>query len=151
MRGLGGERRRMADRAAHGAKKPATISDRGCSTWRGSRGCGLIQELHEDIEQRSVTGDSGGVGAIGVGNVLGVAGPSEVQAVGRKSASQLVLARQRSILRKQFVGDPHFHVVSLTGEDHQRLVLRLPAKTANGAIVAVVIEGTADAETIVCL
>src|SRR6266699_1523837 len=141
----------MADRAAHGAKKPATISYRGCSTWRGSRGFGLIQELHEDIEQRGVTGDSGGAGAIGVGSVLGVADPREVQAVGRKSTSQLVLTRQRPILREEFVGDAHFHVVCFTGEDHQRLVLGFPAKTADGAIVAVVIEGAADPQIVASL
>ena len=86
-----------------------------------------------------------------MGNVLGVAGPGEVQAVGRKSASKLVLTRQRPVLRKQFVGDAHFHVVRFACEDHQRLVLRLPAKTADGAIVAVVIEGTADPQIIVGL
>src|SRR5439155_24132403 len=59
-------------------------------------------------------------------------------------SSQLVLTRQRPVLRKQFVGDAHLHVVGLTGEDHQRLVLRLPAKTADGAIVSVVVEGAAN-------
>src|SRR5882762_7994698 len=97
LRGLGGERRRMANGAADGAKEPATISDRGCSSRRGSGGRGLVQELHENTEQRRVTGDGGGAGAVGVGSVLGVAGPSEVQAVGRKPASQLVLTRQRPI------------------------------------------------------
>ncbi len=141
----------MTKRAADGAKEPATISDRGCSSRGGSGGRGLVQELHEDIEQTDVTGDGGGAGAVGVGNVLGVADPSEVQAVGRKPASELVLTRQRAILREQFVGDTHFHVVGLTGEDHQRLVLGLPTKTADGAIVAVVVKRSADAETIVCL
>src|ERR1700732_281679 len=151
FKSLGGERRRMAKGASDGAKEPAAVSDRGCSSRRGSGGRGLVQELHERIEQPDVTGDGGGGGAIGVSNVLGVADPSEVQAAGRKPASQLVLTRQRPILCKQFVGDTHFHVVSLTGEDHQRLVLGLPTKTAGGAIVAVVIEGTADTQTIVCL
>src|ERR1700731_1123730 len=151
FRSLRGEGRRMAKGAADGAKEPAAVSDRGCASRRGGGGRGLVQELHERIEQPDVTGDGGGCGAIGVSNVLGVADPSEVQAAGRKPASQLVLTRQRPILRKQFVGDAHFHVVSLTGEDHQRLVLGLPAKTADGAIVSVVIERTADAKTIVCL
>src|SRR5437016_13780277 len=146
--GLGGERRCMANSAPDGAKEPAAISDRGCSSRRGSGGCGLVQELHEDTEQRGVAGDGGSAGATGVRNVLGVADPSQVQAVGWKPASQLVLTRQRPILRKQFVGDAHFHVVSLAGEDHQRLVLGLPAKTADSAIVAVVIEGTADPDTV---
>src|SRR6267378_5579469 len=151
MRGLGGQRRCMANGAADGAKEPAAISNRGCSSRRGSGGRGLIQELHEGIEQRGVTGDGGGGGAIGMSNVLRVADASEVQAVGWKPASKLVLTRQRPILCKQFVGDAHFHVVGLTREDQQRLVLSLPAKTADGAIVAVVIEGAADAHTIVCL
>src|SRR5258708_22200392 len=151
LRGLGGEGRRMANGTADGAKEAAAASDRGCSSRRGSGGRGLVQELHERIEQPDVTGDGGGGGAIGVSNDLRVADPSEVQAVGRKPAPHLVLTRQGAILRKQFVGDAHFHVVSLTGKDHQRLVLGLPAKTAYGAIVSVVIERTADAQTIVCL
>src|SRR5437016_10515426 len=134
----------MANGATHGAKKPATVSDRGCSSRRGSGGCGLVQELHEGIEQPDVAGDGGSAGAIGVGNVLGVADPGEVQAAGWKPASQLVLTRQRAILRKQFVGDAHLHVVGLSGEDHQRLVLGFPAKTADGAVTAVVVEGAAD-------
>jgi len=60
----------------------------------------------------------------------------------------LVLARQRAILWKQFVRDAHLDVVGLTGENHQRLVLCFPAKTSDGAIVAVVVERAADPETI---
>src|SRR6266446_364160 len=141
----------MAEGAADGAKELAAISDRSCSSRRGSGGRGLVQELHEDIEQPNIAGDGGGAGAAGVRNVLRVAEPREVQAAGRKPASQLILTRQRPILRKQFVGDTHFHVVGLTREDHQRLVLGLPAEAGDGSIVAVVIEGTANADTIVSL
>src|SRR6267378_8540329 len=151
VRGLGGERRRMAKGAADGAKETAAVCDRGCSSRRGSGGYGLVEELHERIEQPYVTSNGGGSGAIGVGNVLGVADPREVQAVGWKPASQLVLTRQRPILRKQFAGNAHFHVVGFTGENHQRLVLGLPAKTADGAIVAVVIESAADPQIIASL
>src|SRR5882762_3202738 len=114
VRGLGGQRRCMANGAADGAKEPAAISDRGCSSRRGSGGCGLVQELHEDSEQRGVTGDGGGAGTIGVRDVLGVADQSEVQAVGWKPSSKMVLTRQRPILRKQFVAD----VIEGTADPH---------------------------------
>src|ERR1700730_13954691 len=116
--GLGGERWRMASGAADGAKESAAIGDRSCSSRRGSGGWGLVQELYENIEQPGVTCDGRGGGAIGVGGVLGVADSSEIQAVGRKPASRLVLTRQWPVLCKQLIGDAHLHVVGLTGEDH---------------------------------
>src|SRR5260370_34163675 len=66
LRGLGGEGRRMANGTADGAKEAAAVSDRGCSSRRGSGGRGLVQELHERIEQPDVTGDGGGGGDIGM-------------------------------------------------------------------------------------
>src|ERR1700674_1769950 len=45
LRGLGGEGRRMANGAADGAKESAASSDRGCSSWQGSGGWGVVQEL----------------------------------------------------------------------------------------------------------
>ena len=52
-------------------------------------------------------------------------------------------------MREQQVGDAHLYVVGLAGKDVQRLILRLPAETADRAIVAVVIEGAGDAEVVV--
>src|SRR6266576_7188570 len=141
----------MAGGAADCAKEPAAVSDRGRSSRRSSGGCGLVEELYERNEQPNVTGHCGSAGTTRVGNVLRVADPRQVQAIGGKPASQLVLTRQRPVLRKQFVGDADLHVVGLTGEDHQRLVLRLPAKTADGAIVSVVVEGAANPQIIACL
>src|SRR5205807_1414105 len=80
---------------------------------------------------------------------LGVADPSQVQAVGGKPSSMLVFAWQRPILCKQFVADAHFYIVGLTGEDHQRLVLGFPAEAADGAVVAVVVEGAAHADVVI--
>src|SRR6266567_5514515 len=57
VRGLGGERWRMASGAADGAEEPAAVSDRRCSSRRGSGGGGLVQKLHEDIGQSDVTGN----------------------------------------------------------------------------------------------
>jgi len=54
-------------------KEPAAISDRGCSSGEEVEGVGCVQELHEDSEQRGITGDAGGAGTIGVRDVLGVA------------------------------------------------------------------------------
>src|SRR5882724_4555753 len=135
----------MADSATNGAEQRTAAADGSCPTRRGSGGCRLVQELHEGIEQANVTGDAGGVSAVGVRNILRVADPGEVQAVGRKPSAAgsaiAIFSRQRAVLLEHLTGDAHFHVVGLTREDHQRLVLRLPAKTADGAIIAVVIEG----------
>src|SRR5256884_8936491 len=95
----------MAGGAADCAKEPAAVSDRGRSARRSSGGCGLVEELHERNEQPNVTGHCGSAGTTRVGNVLRVADPRQVQAIGGKPASQLVLTRQRPVLRKQFVGD----------------------------------------------
>src|SRR5260370_37971260 len=104
----------MAIGDADGGKKAATISERCWSSRRGSGGRGLVQELHERIEQPGITGDGGGGGAIGMRNVPRVGDASEVQAVGPKAASQLGLTRQRPIVFKKFVGECHFHVLVVT-------------------------------------
>ncbi len=44
------------------------------------------------------------------------------------------------------VGDAHFDVVGLAGENLQRFVLRLPAEAGNGAVVAAVVGMAGDAE-----
>ena len=141
----------MTGGATDRVKQAATVSDGGRTAGRSSGGGRLVQELHEGDEQPDVTRDCRSVGAIGVRDVLRVAYAREVQAVGRKSAPEQILTRQRPVLRKQFVGDAHLNVVGLTGEDHQRLVLRFPTKPANGGVVAIVIEGAADSEIIACL
>ena len=50
---------------------------------------------------------------------------------------------------EQFVANAHLHVVGFTGKDVQRFILRLPAETADGAIVAVVVESAGNAKTVV--
>jgi len=77
----------------------------------------VVQELHEDSEQPDVTRDSGGGGAVGVSNVLGVADTREVRQFGGKSASQLVLTRQRPTWVNSSLEMPS-PVVGLTCENH---------------------------------
>src|SRR6266550_4574804 len=88
VRGLGGERRRMAKGAADGPKELAAISNRGCSSRRGSGGRGLIQELHEGIEQPGVTGDGGGGGAIVAVVIEGTTDAQSVVCLGRVIGQQ---------------------------------------------------------------
>jgi len=65
---------------------------------------------------------------------------SRIGTAGRGKSLVIVLLGQGAFLREQFVADPHLHVVGLASEDLQRLVLSLPAETADRAIVAVVVE-----------
>ncbi len=77
----------MADRASNGAKESASAGDRSSAAGnrRGRRG--RSKELHENCEQRNVAGTGRGVSAVGVGDVLRVADPGGVQAVGRETLS----------------------------------------------------------------
>ena len=88
LRGLSGERRRMADRAANGDEIRTSAGDRSraAGNRRGRRG--RSQELHEDREQRDVAGTGRSVSAVGVGDVLRVADPGSVQAVRRKTSAR---------------------------------------------------------------
>ena len=47
---------------------------------------------------------------------------------------------------KYLVGDAHFDVVGLAGENLERFVLRLPAEAGDGAVVAAVVGMAGDAE-----
>src|SRR6478736_6488668 len=58
----------------------------------------------------------------------------------RRQAGGLAFSRQRTLLSKGLIADALFHVVGFTGKNHQRLVLRLPAKTGDRSIIAVPIE-----------
>jgi len=81
-----------------------------------------------------------------VADILRIADLGKVQAARRKSGlagSAVAVFAAAGGPAEEFVGDTHLHVVSLTGKDHQRFVLRLPAKAADGAIVAVMIEASA--------
>src|SRR5215470_7620939 len=51
-----------------------------------------------------------------------------------------------ALIRERFVGHTLLDIVSLAGEDQQRLVLRFPAKPGHGAIVAAAIEMPRDAQ-----
>jgi len=51
-------------------------------------------------------------------------------------------------LGEDFVRDAHLDVISLTGKQLQGFVLSLPAKTSDGAIIAVVIESAANTEIV---
>src|SRR6185437_11472392 len=58
----------------------------------------------------------------------------------------LAFTRQRTFLRERLIADALLNVVGFAGEDQERLVLRLPAKTSDGAVVAVTVESAAGAE-----
>src|ERR1019366_2392939 len=88
-----------------------------------------------------------------IARVLRIATPTQVQTRRRKSrqtaAAAPIFARKRPVLREQQVRDAHLHVVGFTRKDVQRLVLCLPAETADRAIVAVVVERPGNTQTIV--
>src|SRR6478672_7069468 len=99
----------MADRASNLAKESASAADRGSAAGNrgGRRGRG--EELHEDREQRDVTGTSRCIGTIGLIDALSLADPCSVQSVGREtcaSASTVaVFTRQRAVLREESLAD----------------------------------------------
>src|SRR5437016_9434757 len=43
---------------------------------------------------------------------------------------------------KQFISDPHFHVVGFAGKEQKRLILSLPSETGNRAVIAILIRLT---------
>src|SRR6478672_5205379 len=140
----------MADRASNLAKESASAADRSSAAGNRGRRRGRSEELHEDREQRNIAGAARSVGTVGVSDVLWIADPGSVQAVGRETCASgsaiAVFTRQRTVLLEEFVADAHLHVVSLTGENHQRFILRFPAKAADCAIIAVMVERPRDAE-----
>src|SRR5450432_634366 len=137
-----GKRRRVAGRAANGTEQAAAVADGGGPTRHSGGRSGLGCHAHEDGKLHHVTRRAE-IGGIEVGVVFRRAVDA---AVGRQSTSRLVFAGQRALRGEGLIADALFHVVCLTGKDQQRLVLRLPAKAADGAVIAVVIERTAGAE-----
>src|SRR5712664_3522842 len=60
-----------------------------------------------------------------------------------------VFAGQWPFLREDFVRDALLDVISLTGEELQRLVLGLPSEAADRAVVAIVVERAGNALIVV--
>ena len=142
----------VTGRAADRAKQRAAIGYRGCANGisiQHNRTCwGWRNSPHEVGERRDVIEDCRAL-RTRIVRVFRVATPAKVQAVRRKASLHLVFAGQWAILCEQQVGDTHLHVVGFAGKDVQRFVLRLPAETADGAIVAIAIESAGDAEIVV--
>ena len=91
----------------------------------------LVQEFHEGREGNNVGGTR-------------VSGREP-----RFAFRRAILGTARVLLPfgwEIFVGHAHFDVVSLAREDHQRLVLRLPAESRHRAIVAIGVDVAFDAE-----
>src|SRR5262249_52625943 len=59
---------------------------------------------------------------------------------------ELAVAVLLALLLERLVADTHLDVVGLAREDHQRLVLGLPAEPGDRAVVAAAIDPSADAE-----
>jgi hypothetical protein len=94
----------------------------------------LVQEAHEVREVHDVAGKF----AIDIRMVFG-------------SGVELAAHSLVAFGIEDFVSDAHFDVVSLGGEEHQGLVLRLPAEPSDGAIVCVGVGSAEDAQHLLLL
>jgi hypothetical protein len=117
--------------APDGIEHVLAAGDRRRSARRVGRWCGRREQAHEEGELLDGAQRVDGPLGIGIRDAVGV---TRDQAIRRLVA--LVL--------KQLVADAHFDVVGLAREEEQRLVLRLPAKPGDGAVVAVAVRLSAD-------
>src|SRR5882757_5078594 len=142
----------MANGAANRDEVRTATADRSRTAGNGRGRCRRSQVMHEDLKEQDVAGAAGSVSAVRMTDVLRVADLGKVQAARRKSSSTrtavTVFSRQWAVLLEEFVADAHLHVVSLARKDHQRFVLRLPAKAADGAVIAVMVEATGNAKRV---
>src|SRR5579859_1847751 len=154
-------RRIVAGRAADGTEQRTTVGNRS-GTYRFSIQYHSTlprrsQQTHEVGKGRDVIQHGcrirGRVARLRIAVVFRIAKTAQVQTAGWKSrsshVSNVVFTRQRTVLREQQVSDAHLHVVSFTREDVQRSVLCLPAKTADGSVVAVVVEVSGNTKVVV--
>ena len=82
----------------------------------------LIQKTHERGETDDVAGQCGSA-QVEVGGVF-------------RRAVEDAAGSFVAFIGKEFIGNPHLHVVGLASEDFDRLVLSLPSKSGNRAVVS---------------
>src|SRR5206468_10321154 len=136
----GRQRRRVAHVAVYVAELGPAV---GNGRWRrvardtvGRRG-GLIEESHKVRKAHYVARDLG-ARVIEIGVVFGR--PVEQTGDGGR------IGRESSLALKHLVAYALLHVVGFAGEKLQRLVLRLPPESSDGAVVAVSIGVAGDAQ-----
>jgi hypothetical protein len=86
---------------------------------------------------------------VGSGSAVLPSSWRECSGVFRRSVEDTT-GRIVALLRKELIGDAHFHVISFTGKDAQRLVLRFPAEARNRSIVSAAIIRSADFRRLQC-
>src|SRR5258708_7528875 len=121
----------MTGSAPHLNEQVVTVLNGWRTSRAGTGGRGLIQEFHESHEGH----DIGGVRTSHI-----KAGVAFRRAVG--GAIRIFFA----LIRKIVIGYAHLHVVRLAREDLERFVLRLPSEPRDGAVVAVRVQVSLDAE-----
>ncbi len=118
------ERRRVTEGTAHALEEVAAVGDRVGSARlvrrRGRRG----QEAHEVSEPLHPAERFDRTRRLGVRDVVG-------------RLRELAVRRLIPLGLEELVADAHLDVVGLAREEKQRLVLGLPAKARDGAVVAV--------------
>src|SRR5579862_1870810 len=130
---IGGKCRRVAEMAADLTEQRFTFQDRcgaprlcigrfrrGQKTHEG----GEVFDIAEHVERRIVCADLIG---IRIGAVIG-------------HLNGCVWTSLFSLRLEELVGDAHLHVVSFSRKNKQGFVLRLPAKSRDGAVVTIIVD-----------
>ena len=126
--GIGSESRRVAQVASDLREERLAFRNRRSATWLGARRRRRGQETHERSEHLDIAQNRERLG--GIGRVRAVVG----RGYGRGEEATFFALRL-----EELVGNAHFDVVSLSGEDQQRFVLCLPSEPGYGSVVAIVV------------
>jgi len=130
---------RVAECAADAGKQAAAVLHVLRTARAGAGGPGLLEKAHVVGKLHRVAHHGGALVAIlHFGVVLGCG--IEQAIAGRRYWSIA------AFVGELLVADAHFHAAGFGGKLDQRLVLRLPAKARDGAVVGTAIEMAADAE-----
>src|SRR5207245_9925751 len=121
----------MTERAAGTAEQVSPYSNGLAPPWPIGRRHRCCEEAREEGKLFDRTDRIKGLLAVSLGHVVG---------------NSIVLASRGFIPLglKELVGDTHLDVVRLAGEQQERLVLGLPAKTSDRAVIAVVVRLAGD-------
>src|SRR5215467_5013254 len=117
---------RVAECAPDTVKQAATSGNRLGSPWGIRRRRRWREETHEEGELFDGAEPAEQRWAIDFGDAVGN---------GRKLARRDLIP----LRLKGLVGDAHFHIVCFPGEDQEGFVLSLPSKTAECAVIAVLV------------
>ena len=125
----------MAVRAARALEERPAGRDGGGAAGEREGRARRGQEPHEEGELLDGADRVRRGGALGIGRVI-------------RRAGELTIRRLVALLWEQLIGNSHLDVVGLAREEQERLVLRLPPESRDGAVVAVVVGGTRDSDAV---